>query len=73
MPPVMVPFTAVVVFVPVVMSVVVVMIVPHIKVCQDKEAGEPVIPPPKRVWNPGVKIRIVRGRCIVCNNRGPLF
>jgi hypothetical protein len=44
----------------------------HVEVHQDKKAGEPCIPPPKRIGHPGIQICIIRRRGIVGNHRGPL-
>jgi hypothetical protein len=42
-----------------------------VKVNQDEESGEPEIPPPERIRNPGVIRIIIRRRCIVSDYRRP--
>jgi hypothetical protein len=38
-----------------------------IKVHEDKKPGIPGIPPPERIGHPGIEVRIIRRRRIICN------
>lgn len=42
----------------------------HVKVCQNKETREPIIPPPKRVRDPRIKICIIGRRGVISNHGG---
>lgn len=66
------PVSAIMVPAAAIMSAVVPTMVMPVKVCQDKETREPIIPPPKRIRDPSVEICIIRRRGIVGNHRGTL-
>jgi hypothetical protein len=38
-----------------------------IKIHEHKKPGIPGIPPPERIGHPGIEVRIIRRRRIICN------
>ena len=44
-----------------------------VEVIQNEKAGKPKIEPPKRIWNPGIKIVVIRRRSIVRDYRRSLI
>ena len=44
----------------------------YMEIGKDKKSREPVVRPPERIVNPGIKVCIIRQRCIICDNRRSL-